>query len=90
MLIELSYELRTIEKQLELISSRIQYTVIEWIWESLACPNRYSFMFFIARCQVATGLATLYGRAPSTTISIDDTDLRDSRNTVFKFQEFFH
>ena len=46
-LIELSYDLWIIEKQLELISSGIQYTAIWWIWESLTCSNRYSFMLFI-------------------------------------------
>ena len=31
MLLDLGYDLWTIEKQLELLSSRIQYTAIGWI-----------------------------------------------------------
>ena len=62
MLIELSYDLWTTEKQLELLSLRIHYTAIGWFWETSTCPNRYSFIFFNARRQVRRGIASLYGR----------------------------
>ena len=62
MLLELNYDLWIIEKQLELITSCIQYTAIGWILERLTCPNRYSVMLFIACQQVTRGLANLHRR----------------------------
>ena len=69
----------TIEKQLELVQSRIQYTAIVWIQEHLNCPNRDIFLRSSMR------VANLYRRTPPATINIDDTALGDIRNTVFEF-----
>ena len=58
--IELSYDFWISEKQLEIIHSHIQYTAIGWIWETLTCPNIYSFMLFNACQQVKRGLTNLH------------------------------
>ena len=87
MLVDLSDDLCSIEKQIELVLSRIQYTAIGWIWESLTCPKRFSFIFLNARRKVPRGFANLYGHTLSTTINKDDTAFRDIRNTVLKFGE---
>ena len=84
MILELSYDLWIVENQLEIISSRLQYTAIGWIWECLACPNIYSFTFFNA-CQVAGGLANVHGHTLSIATYIGDTATHEIRNTVFKF-----
>ena len=40
-----------------------------------------------ARRQVTRGFVNLYGRTLSTSTNIDDTALRDIRNTVFEVEE---